>query len=149
MPSYRTPILTVDAIIVDKGKVVLIQRKKTPFKGMWALPGGFVEYGERVEDAVVREALEETGLKVKIKALVGVYSNPNRDPRKHTVSVSYLCRRVGGRLVGGDDAAEACEFEFKSNALPKMAFDHSRILRDAYKIFYSKRGVSGYGLLRR
>lgn len=122
-------MLAVDVIIRDPGGVVLIKRKNEPFKGRWALPGGFVNYGERVEDAATREVKEETGLRVKLGKLVGVYSDPKRDPRGHTVSACYLARRAGGRLRASSDAQEARIFKL----IPwrKLAFDHARILKDA------------------
>jgi len=123
------PKLTVDGVVVDDGKIVLIRRRNPPFKGMWALPGGFVDVGETVERAVVREVFEETGLRVKVVRLVGVYSDPKRDPRRHTVSVCFLCRKTGGRLVFGSDAADVHWFSL--DCLPKLAFDHGRIIADA------------------
>ncbi|RLF60873.1 MAG: ADP-ribose pyrophosphatase [Thermoplasmata archaeon] len=125
---YRNPKLTVDGIIREDKKVLLIKRKKEPFRNMWALPGGFVEYGERVEDAVKREVKEETGLDVKIKRLFGVYSDPDRDPRGHTVSIVFVLEIVGGDLRGGDDASDARFFPL--NSLPDLAFDHRKILDD-------------------
>ena len=88
--KYKSPKLTVDGILLKKGEILLIKRKNPPFKNSWALPGGFVEYGEKTEDAVLREFFEETGLKTTIKKLIGVYSDPDRDPRGHTVSIIYL-----------------------------------------------------------
>ena len=128
--SHRNPSLTVDAVITDAERgVVLVCRGRPPFEGRWALPGGFVEYGERCEDACLREVREETGLEVEIMDLLGVYSDPDRDPRGHTVSVVYLCRPVGGRLAAGDDAAR-CRFFPELRGLA-LAFDHARILADA------------------
>lgn len=130
MPMPTTPVLTVDALIVHSERgVLLIQRGHEPFAGSWALPGGFVEVGERCEDACVREAREETGLEVEPVALFGVYSDPRRDPRGHTVSVVFLCRVTGGALLGGDDAAQAQWFT-NLHGLP-LAFDHAVILADA------------------
>ncbi len=121
--------LTVDAIIPYQGKIVLIKRRNEPFKGYYALPGGIVEYGERVEDAVLREVEEETGLKGKIHKLVGVYSDPNRDPRGHYVSICFIVLPVGGELKAGSDAKEIGLFSI--NSLPKLAFDHEKMIRDA------------------
>ncbi|MBU0762164.1 MAG: NUDIX hydrolase [Candidatus Altiarchaeota archaeon] len=126
--EYRSPKVTTDAVIVKDERVVLVKRLNPPYQDMWALPGGFVDYGEKVEDACVREAREETSLDVKIKKLVGVYSDPGRDPRGHTVGVAYLCEVVGGKLEGGDDAKEAQWFPL--NKLPKLAFDHVEIIND-------------------
>ncbi|MBN1280671.1 MAG: NUDIX hydrolase [Candidatus Thermoplasmatota archaeon] len=126
----RTPALTVDGILLRGQSVLLVQRKHPPFQGAWALPGGFVEYGETTEKALVREMLEETSLHVSIRSLVGVYSDPQRDPRGHTVTVAYLVRRVSGSLEAGDDASTV-KF-FKRQQLPVLAFDHARILKDAF-----------------
>lgn len=122
------PNLTVDGFIIYKNKIVLIKRKNKPFKDYFALPGGFVEYGERVEDAVRREVEEETGLKTKIKNLIGVYSSPNRDPRCHTVSIVYKLEVIGGELKRGSDAK--CVELFDRKKIPKLAFDHNEIVKD-------------------
>ena len=124
----RLPKLTVDGVILKEKKILLIKRKNEPFKGKWALPGGFVEYGERVEESVIREVYEETGLKTKIRDFIGVYSDPNRDPRGHTVSVVYILDIQGGELKSGDDAADAKFFNLKD--LPELSFDHYIIIRD-------------------
>jgi 8-oxo-dGTP diphosphatase len=128
---HRVPTLTVDGILIQDNSILLIQRKNPPFQGNWALPGGFVEYGETTERAVVREFLEETGLTVRILQLIGVYSDPNRDPRGHTVTVAYLVERVDGILTAGDDACTA-KF-FKKEGLPSLAFDHAVIVKDAFQ----------------
>ena len=115
MPLPATPALTTDCVVFDKrGNVLLIRRKHDPFKGSYALPGGFVEVGELVEDACRRELKEETGLDVGALRLIGVYSDPNRDPRGHTCSIAYLAHvgraepraatmrpRPNGSLTGG------------------------------------------------
>jgi 8-oxo-dGTP diphosphatase len=132
MPEDRFPRLTVDAVIKKDDSILLIKRLNPPFKGAWALPGGFVDYGEDVVDAVIREAAEETGFRVNVKRLVGVYSDPKRDPRFHTVSVVYECDVVGGELKAGDDAEEAGFF--RCSELPEIAFDHARIISDAFKL---------------
>ncbi|MBI4917683.1 MAG: NUDIX hydrolase [Acidobacteria bacterium] len=130
MPLPATPPLTVDAVITDPARgVVLIRRGHPPFAGSWALPGGFVEIGETCEAACAREAGEETGLDIVPVKLLGVYSDRARDPRGHTVSVVYLCRVAGGRLAGGDDAAEARWFVDRAGV--ELAFDHARVLADA------------------
>jgi len=125
----KTPALTVDGVLIEDQTVMLVQRKHEPFQGTWALPGGFVECGEKTEDAVVREVFEETGLHTKIRLLLGVYSDPNRDPRGHTVTIVYALDRIGGQLSAGDDA-RSVRF-FKVNELPALAFDHSLIVMDA------------------
>jgi 8-oxo-dGTP diphosphatase len=127
----RSPALTVDGILTRDNSVLLIQRKNNPFQGTWALPGGFVEYGETTENAVIREFFEETGLRTKILALVGVYSDPSRDPRGHTVTAAYLVDQVGGTLKAGDDAGDV-KF-FKRDELPDLAFDHAIIVKDAFQ----------------
>ena len=126
--SPKSPALTVDGVVLRDDLVLLVKRQFPPFKGMWALPGGFVEYGETTEQAVLREIQEETGLKVQVASLLGVYSDPGRDPRGHTVSVVYILGELSGRVRAGDDAAEA-QF-FSINSLPDLAFDHEKILKD-------------------
>lgn len=125
----ETPKLVVDVVVPSEdGEVLLIRRANDPYKGQWALPGGFVEVGETVEDAAIREAGEETGLEVEIVRLVGVYSDPDRDPRGHNVSCAYLARARGGELAPATDAAEA---SFLDPSTIELAFDHEKILADA------------------
>jgi 8-oxo-dGTP diphosphatase len=124
----QTPSLTVDIIILFKNGLVLVQRKNPPYQGKFALPGGFVEIGESTEKAAAREAFEETGLSIEIIKLIGVYSDPHRDPRGHTVSVCYLAKG-SGIIKSGSDAASAELFELDS--IPKMAFDHNKMINDA------------------
>ena len=123
-----TPLLTVDTVILYMGKLVFIKRKNDPFKGHFALPGGFVEVGETVETAAVREAKEETGLDVDIIKLLGVYSEPSRDPRGHTVSVCFLASGRGN-LKAGSDASDTGLFGM--NDIPELAFDHKTIIENA------------------
>jgi len=124
--KYLTPSPTVDVIIETCGGIVLIKRKNPPYG--WAIPGGFVDYGESVEHAALREAKEETGLDVSLNKLLGVYSDPARDPRFHTISTVFTAT-AEGMPVGLDDAAEAGVFQLDS--LPEtLAFDHARILAD-------------------
>ena len=125
----RCITLTVDAVIPYQGGIVLVKRRNEPFKEYYALPGGIVEYGESVENAVIREVKEETGLECEIAKLVGVYSDPDRDPRGHYVSVCYLLRVRGGELRADSDAEEVKVF--KLSELPELAFDHSKMVRDA------------------
>lgn len=134
MPAERErgPRLTVDGVIVLEGRLVLVQRRYDPFAGRYALPGGFVEYGEPCEAAVAREVLEETGLVARPARLVGVYSDPRRDPRGHTVSIAYLMEVSGGTLGAGDDAAAVAAFPL--DELPPLAFDHAQIVADARRL---------------
>jgi 8-oxo-dGTP diphosphatase len=129
--TYKNPKITADGAIVKGDKILLIQRKNPPFKGKWALPGGFVEYKETTEEAVKREVLEETNLKTKIIDLLGVYSDPNRDPRGHTITVVYILDILDGKIKAGDDANNAKLFDF--NYLPDLAFDHNKIINDLIK----------------
>lgn len=126
MAEYRNPVPTVDAIIEIGDRIVLIERKNPPYG--WALPGGFVDYGECLEDAVVREAKEETGLDVELIRQMHTYSDPRRDARQHTLSTVYVAR-ASGEPRGMDDAARAGLFNPRD--LPEqMAFDHREIIGD-------------------
>lgn len=126
--NYKKPNITVDAIILQEQSVLLVKRKNDPFKDKWALPGGFVEYGETTEKAVIREINEETGLHTNIKKLVGVYSEPDRDPRGHTITIVYMLKIVNGELKSGDDAIDVKFFNL--NNLPDLSFDHKKIIHD-------------------
>ncbi|HPI94173.1 MAG TPA: NUDIX hydrolase [Deltaproteobacteria bacterium] len=123
--TYRNPVPTVDAVIEFQGGIVLVLRKNPP--PGWALPGGFVDYGESVEEAVRREALEETGLSLAALKMFSVYSDPLRDPRQHTITTVFAARGAGN-LHAGDDAARVEVFDL--DHLPHLAFDHARILED-------------------
>jgi 8-oxo-dGTP diphosphatase len=125
--------VAVDAVVLDrKGRVLLIRRKHPPFEGRYALPGGFVDVGETVEDACRRELLEETGVRVGKLRLVGVYSDPARDPRGHTVAVAFLARVTSAAASAGDDAA-AAEW-VADRRRENLAFDHARIVEDALRL---------------
>jgi 8-oxo-dGTP diphosphatase len=129
--SLKYPRLTVDSFVVDlRGRLLLVQRGRPPFKGSWGLPGGFCEWKETTEKCCARETLEETGLRVKVGKLLGVYSGPDRDPRGHNVTVLYEARPVGGRLHGGDDAADARFFTREELRRLRFAFDHREIVRE-------------------
>lgn len=125
---YKKPTIATDGIVVIDGKILLVRREKEPFKGKFALPGGIVEYGETVEHCVVRELLEETGLKTRILEILGVYSDPSRDPRGHFISIVFHLQKVGGELKSGDDASAVALLPI--NNLPELAFDHQKIVDD-------------------
>lgn len=133
MAPPKTPSLTVDAVVIDRGgRVLLIRRKHPPFVGCYALPGGFVDIGETVEAACRRELREETGAEVGRVHLVGVYSDPSRDPRGHTCAVAYLAKARGRKVQAGDDAA-AAEW-VKTWRRQQLAFDHKKIIADAFRL---------------
>jgi 8-oxo-dGTP diphosphatase len=124
--SYLNPFPTVDIIIEIAGGIILIERKNEPFG--WALPGGFVDYGETLEAAAVREAFEETTLEISGLKLLGCYSDPARDKRMHTISAVYIASGHGTPCAA-DDAANISIFKLES--LPELlCFDHSRIIAD-------------------
>ncbi len=134
MPKPKTPLLTVDAVILYNNKdIILIRRKNPPFQGDFALPGGFVDIGETVENACIREAQEETNLKVKITKLIGIFSDPKRDPRGHTVTIAFLCEPVDKRrkLKALDDAADVEIVPLIEIPKLKLAFDHMEIIKAA------------------
>ena len=131
MSKHRNPALTVDIIIIDNDNTVLIKRLNDPYKDHWALPVGFVEYGEKVEHAAVREAKEETGLDVELDKLVGVYSDPDRDPRGHTVTVAFTAHIIDGTLQSDSDAKDAKYIKITELKNEKLAFDHEEIITDA------------------
>jgi ADP-ribose pyrophosphatase YjhB (NUDIX family) len=145
--KYRNPFPTVDIIIEsalvsdepmaekEKNGIVLIRRKNFPFG--WAIPGGFVDYGESLESAAVREALEETSLKVELLYQLGAYSDPARDPRHHTVSVVFVAR-AKGEPRAADDARDIGVFT-RSSIPDSMAFDHAKIIQDYFKKCTPKR----------
>ncbi|WP_290996016.1 NUDIX hydrolase [Hyphomicrobium sp.] len=133
MSLPRTPALTADCVVVDPDRgVLMVRRKNPPYKGYLALPGGFVEIGEAVEDAARRELKEETGLEAMNLALVGVYSHPDRDPRGHVCSVAFLTRDARGDAKAGDDA-EAFDWIKKFDGV-EIAFDHREIITDALNL---------------
>jgi 8-oxo-dGTP diphosphatase len=131
--QYRNPLPTTDAIIAGPdGRIVLILRKNEPHG--WAIPGGFVDYGEELGAACRREAKEETGLEVELVTQFFTYSDPRRDPRKHTIATVYACRvPAGASPTGGDDAAEARWFSEGEVPWKELCFDHAEILRDYFR----------------
>lgn len=133
--KFRNPVPTVDIIIETKNErgeegIVLIKRKNPPYG--WALPGGFVDYGESLEKAALREAREETSLSVDLKFQMHTYSEPRRDPRLHTISTTYVAA-AKGKPRARDDARDIGIFTQKEINFP-LAFDHQEILRDYFKI---------------
>ncbi len=133
--KYRNPLPTVDIIIETGQGIILIERRNPPYG--WALPGGFADYGESLENAARREAKEETSLDVLLEEQFHVYSDPARDPRHHTVTTVFLARGIGIPKAG-DDAGKLGIFTEVS--LPEtIAFDHAQILRDYYRY---KKGAS-------
>jgi len=133
MAKPVTPLLAVDCVVLDReNRVLFIRRGNQPFRGQYALPGGFVDVGESVEDACRRELMEETGVKLGKLTLVGVFSDPARDPRGHTVSVAFLSRVRSTKAVAGDDAASV---DWVANwQRQDLAFDHKKILRQAMRL---------------
>lgn len=124
--------VAVDAVIVENGNVLLVLRDHDPFRGFWVLPGGHVEENETVEQAVIREVKEEVGLDVEVISLIGVFSDPSRDPRG-LVSVAFLTRPVGGQLRLNRESKDAKWFPI--DALPEnIGFDHKLILETAKKL---------------
>jgi 8-oxo-dGTP diphosphatase len=131
--EYYRPWISAECVVFDeRGRVLLIQRKNDPFRGQYAFPGGFIEVGETAENCAVRELKEETGIEAGNLRLIGVYSDPKRDPRHHTITVAYLVSVHGRTPVAGDDAAAA---DFVEDATKEhLAFDHDKILHDALRL---------------
>lgn len=139
--TYPHPAVTADCIVMtrdDEPKVLLIERGHEPFKGCWALPGGFMNMDETTEQCAIRELEEETGLKVNEIRQIGAYSKVDRDPRGRTITVAYLALVDEPLPVkGSDDAAKAQWFSIKN--LPKLAFDHEEIMKDAIPRHFSNK----------
>ena len=127
MARPKHPAVTVDGLVLVDERLVAVRRRNDPFRGMPALPGGFVELGETTLEAVVREVREETGLETEVTRLVGVFSDPKRDPRGPTVSIAYALKATGGRLDAGSDAEAIVLVD--PEAPPRLAFDHNEIVR--------------------
>jgi ADP-ribose pyrophosphatase YjhB (NUDIX family) len=143
MKFYQNPTTTADSVFerMRKGKLefLFIQRKHPPFVGEWAFPGGCLEYGkETIEECAVREDSEEVGVRVRVEdlELFGVYSDPNRDPRGHFISNAFRVKKYTGKIKAGDDADRYKWFEYDN--LPKLAFDHGKILDDYMKKYHPK-----------
>lgn len=133
MKEYRNPTPTADIILQRDSKILMVRRKKDPFKGQLALPGGFINEGETAEEAARREAIEETTLEVEPIEILGVYSDPKRDPRKHIMSIVFVGIIVGGSDKAGDDAESIEWIELGTIEKQEIAFDHAQILRDYKK----------------
>ncbi len=142
-PEPPGPALTVDGVVLLRSpasqpspdcSILLVERGREPFRGQWALPGGFVSYGEDLPVAVAREVAEETGLTGLLFRQFRTYGAPHRDPRGHTVSVVFLAEIVGEapEVAGGDDAAGAAWFPVDD--LPELAFDHERIVAEVLEV---------------
>jgi len=127
---YNNRAVTVDAVIIEGNKVLLIKRGVEPFKGYWALPGGHTDWDETVEDSVKREVKEEIGVEVASLKQIGLYSDPKRHP-KQSINISYEVE-IKGEPKAGDDAKECTWFEL--NDLPELAFDHKKIIEDYLKM---------------
>ena len=140
-PRFANPSPTTDVIIHDPARGIVLIRRRNPPLG-YALPGGFIDEGEQVEDAARREMREETGLDVRLLGVLGVYSQPARDPRQHTMSVVFVADVApDAEPVAGDDAAEAIFFPL--DALPSpIAFDHANIIRDFQNYLEGKRTLA-------
>ncbi|HDD35593.1 MAG TPA: NUDIX hydrolase [Candidatus Desulfofervidus auxilii] len=130
--TYKNPIPTVDIIIEVEEGIILIERKNPPLG--WALPGGFVDYGESLEKAAIREAKEETGLDVKLVRQFHTYSDPNRDPRQHTITTVYIAKAKGVPKAGDD--AKGLGIFVKENLPSPIVFDHAKILHDYFEGVY-------------
>ena len=134
MAKYKIPSLTADIFIFDDdSNFILIKRLNEPYKDCWALPGGFVEYGESVETAAVREAKEETSIDVELIDLVNVYSEPDRDPRGHTVTVAYTAKGDFNAKKADSDAKDIGIFSQDDLGQLEIAFDHRKIITDCIK----------------
>ena len=133
--GFQNPFPTADIIIEQDKGIVLILRRNEPRQ--WAIPGGFCDYGESLEEAAVREAREETGLDVELIEQFHTYSNPRRDPRQHNITTVYIARAIGGTLRAQDDAQDIGIFS-EDNLPPQLAFDHDEILKDYF--IYKKTG---------
>jgi 8-oxo-dGTP diphosphatase len=134
MESRGSPRLAVDIITENQEKkILLVERKNEPFRGYKVIPGGFVEAGERVEDSALRELKEETGINARLISILGVYSDPKRDPRGHVVSTVFVAEYLSGTAKGSDDASDAAWYDIEKIANYKLGFDHEKIISDYIK----------------
>jgi 8-oxo-dGTP diphosphatase len=140
MNNHKNPDSTVDVILQKDSHILLIRRKKDPFKDHLALPGGFINIGELVEDAMRREAKEETSLEIEPIDILGVYSDPQRDPRKHILSIVFVGSILQGEAKSGDDSIAIEWVHIDEIKNRKLGFDHNRILSD-YKKWKQSRGT--------
>ncbi|RPJ03914.1 MAG: NUDIX hydrolase [Spirochaetaceae bacterium] len=135
---WKNRAMTVDSVVIRDGHVLLIRRNNDPFKGFWALPGGYMDFDETSQEAAMRELNEETGLVAKGGDFIGVYSQPARHPQQ-VVSAVYLVTEFTGKAIAGDDAAETAWFAL-DDIPSELAFDHRQIIEDAIKYFKTPRG---------
>lgn len=134
MADYKIPSITADIFIFDDNfNFILIKRENDPFRDYWALPGGFVEYGESVETAAIREAKEETSIDVELLDLVDVYSQPDRDPRGHTITVAFTAKGDFDNRKADSDAKDIGIFKADELDEINLAFDHAKIIKDCLK----------------
>jgi 8-oxo-dGTP diphosphatase len=122
-----------EALIEKNNKILFIKRGHEPFKGFYGLPAGFVEKNETVEEAAVREAKEETGLRIRLKEILGVYSDPRRDPRGRVVSTIFISEIIGGKLKAGSDASSAIWIDVRKIPFKKLSFDYGKTIKDYLK----------------
>ncbi len=129
------PMVATDSVVINgKKEILLVKRNHAPYKGRWCLPGGFVEKGETIEKAAMRECFEESGIRTKVVRLIGVYSDPRRDPRGHVVGIPFLLKPLSGKTRPSSETSEARFFPV--NKIPKrLAADHNKIIKDALKIY--------------
>lgn len=134
MSKYKKPSITADIFIYDENQnFILIKRKNNPFKDSWALPGGFVDYGESLEHAAIREAKEETSINIHSLEQFKVYSEPSRDPRGHTITLTFLAKGNMDERKADDDAKDINIFSWEDIENINLAFDHMKILKDIKK----------------